>query len=133
MVLGAAHWVAYAHAMRLREELLAQSEPSQLKAPLYPHFLLNALNAASADGTLCFANGPFFPQPGKHFDICRAERCSAGFSPREALDGAVNSTPSPPTLPFSTRGTSIPRFRWTGARWSSPLSVRVATVRGTYT
>ena len=125
--------MAYARAMRTREKLPPRAQPSQLKAPLYLHFLLNALNAASADGTLCLANGPFFPHPGKHFDICRAERRSAGFSPREALDGAVNSTPSPPTLPFSTRGTSIPRFRWTGARWSSPLSVRVATVRGTYT
>jgi hypothetical protein len=50
--------------------------------------------SASADGTLYFASGPFFPQPGKHFDIFRAERRGAAFSPREALGAAINTAPS---------------------------------------
>lgn len=49
--------------------------------------------SVSADGTLYFASGPFFPQPGKHFDIYRAERTGAAFAPREALGAEVNTTP----------------------------------------
>lgn len=51
--------------------------------------------SVSADGTLYFASGPFFPQPGKHFDIYQAVRVGAGFAPRVAMGGAVNTTPSP--------------------------------------
>jgi Tol biopolymer transport system component len=51
--------------------------------------------SASADGTLYFASGPFFPQPGRHFDIYRAERRGSGFATRVALDDAVNTVPSP--------------------------------------
>jgi hypothetical protein len=48
--------------------------------------------SASVDGTLYFASGPFFPQPGRHFDIFRAERDGDGFAPREGVEG-VNTTP----------------------------------------
>jgi Tol biopolymer transport system component len=50
--------------------------------------------SVSADGTLYFASGPFFPQPGRHFDIYRAERQGDGFAPRQALGPAINTTPS---------------------------------------
>lgn len=49
--------------------------------------------SASADGTLYFASGPFFPQPGRHYDIYSAERDGNGFAPRQALGGGVNTTP----------------------------------------
>ena len=49
--------------------------------------------SVSADGTLYFASGPFFPQPGRHFDIYRAERDGDGFAAREVLDGGVNTPP----------------------------------------
>ncbi|MDF1502910.1 hypothetical protein [Roseisolibacter sp. H3M3-2] len=49
--------------------------------------------SVSADGTLYFASGPFFPQPGRHFDIYRAARDGDGFAPREALGPGVNTTP----------------------------------------
>lgn len=49
--------------------------------------------SADARGTLYFASGPFFPQPGRHFDIYRAEREGDGFARREALPGAVNTSP----------------------------------------
>ena len=48
--------------------------------------------SASADGTLYFASGPFFPQPGRHFDVYSAERSGDGFAPRQALGGGVNTT-----------------------------------------
>lgn len=51
--------------------------------------------SASADGTLYFASGPFFPQSGRHFDIYRADRRGTGFAPRVALSDAVNTVPSP--------------------------------------
>jgi Tol biopolymer transport system component len=51
--------------------------------------------SVSADGTLYFASGPFFPQPGLDFDIYRAERDGDGFAPREELGGGVNTQPSP--------------------------------------
>jgi Tol biopolymer transport system component len=50
--------------------------------------------SVSADGTLYFASGPFFPQPGVGFDIYRAERNGDGFAPREALGAGVNTAPS---------------------------------------
>jgi Tol biopolymer transport system component len=50
--------------------------------------------SVSADGTLYFASGPFFPQPGAHFDIYRAERDGDGFAPRVALGAGVNTVPS---------------------------------------
>lgn len=49
--------------------------------------------SADARGTLYFASGPFFPQPGRHFDIYRAERRGDGFAPREALPLTVNTVP----------------------------------------
>jgi hypothetical protein len=49
--------------------------------------------SVSAAGTLYFASGPFFPQPGRHFDIYRAERRGDGFAPREALGAGVNTAP----------------------------------------
>ncbi|HEX8363111.1 MAG TPA: hypothetical protein VF613_23510 [Longimicrobium sp.] len=49
--------------------------------------------SVSANGTLYFASGPFFPQPGRHFDIYRAERSGGGFAPREALGPGVNTAP----------------------------------------
>lgn len=49
--------------------------------------------SVDAKGTLYFASGPFFPQPGKHFDIYSAERDGDGFAPRVALGSGVNSTP----------------------------------------
>ncbi len=49
--------------------------------------------SVDANGTLYFASGPFFPQPGLHFDIYRAERFGDGFAPREALPAAVNTSP----------------------------------------
>jgi Tol biopolymer transport system component len=49
--------------------------------------------SASADGTLYFASGPFFPQPGRHFDIYSAEREGDGFAPRQALGVGVNTAP----------------------------------------
>lgn len=51
--------------------------------------------SVDARGTLYFASGPFFPQPGKHFDIYRAERAGDGFAPREALGSGVNTEPDP--------------------------------------
>ena len=50
--------------------------------------------SVSANGTLYFASGPFFPQPGLHWDIYRAERDGDGFAPREALGPGVNTAPS---------------------------------------
>ena len=49
--------------------------------------------SVDARGTLYFASGPFFPQPGQHFDIYRAERAGDGFAPRVALPAAVNTQP----------------------------------------
>lgn len=49
--------------------------------------------SVSANGTLYFASGPFFPQPGRHFDIYSAERAGDGFAPRQALGGGVNTAP----------------------------------------
>ena len=49
--------------------------------------------SASADGTLYFASGPFFPQPGRHFDIYRAARQGSGFAEREPLGPGVNTVP----------------------------------------
>jgi Tol biopolymer transport system component len=49
--------------------------------------------SVSADGTLYFASGPFFPQPGRHFDIYSAERAGDGFAPRQALGDGVNTRP----------------------------------------
>ena len=51
--------------------------------------------SVSANGTLYFASGPFFPQPGLDFDIYRAERDGDGFAPREELGAGVNTQPSP--------------------------------------
>jgi len=50
--------------------------------------------SASADGTLYFASGPIFPQPGKHYDIYSAQRDGEGFAPRQALGAGVNTTPA---------------------------------------
>jgi hypothetical protein len=50
--------------------------------------------SVSADGTLYFASGPFFPQPGRHFDIYEAPRLGRGFGARVALGPAINTTPS---------------------------------------
>ena len=69
-----------------------------------PRHLGDAVNTPTADelypsvdanGTLYFASGPFFPQPGKHFDIYAAAREGDGFAPRVALDAGVNTVPSP--------------------------------------
>ncbi|HLL81204.1 MAG TPA: hypothetical protein VK420_01080 [Longimicrobium sp.] len=49
--------------------------------------------SASADGTLYFASGPFFPQAGRHYDIYSAERAGDGFAPRQALGTGVNTAP----------------------------------------
>jgi hypothetical protein len=49
--------------------------------------------SVSANGTLYFASGPFFPQPGRHFDIYSAERDGDGFAPRQALGAGVNTAP----------------------------------------
>jgi hypothetical protein len=49
--------------------------------------------SASADGTLYFASGPLFPQPGRHFDIYSARREEDGFAPREPLGAGVNTQP----------------------------------------
>ncbi len=49
--------------------------------------------SASADGTLYFASGPLFPQPGRHFDIYSARREGDGFAPREPLGAGVNTQP----------------------------------------
>ena len=49
--------------------------------------------SASANGTLYFASGPLFPQPGRHWDIYSAERDGDGFAPRQALGPAVNTAP----------------------------------------
>lgn len=51
--------------------------------------------SVDANGTLYFASGPFFPQPGRHFDIYVAERAGDGFAPRVALGPAVNTAPAP--------------------------------------
>ncbi len=50
--------------------------------------------SVDAHGRLYFASGPFFPQPGKHFDIFAAARHGAGFAPRAALGPGVNTTPA---------------------------------------
>ena len=49
--------------------------------------------SVDAAGTLYFASGPFFPQPGKHFDIYRAERSGSDFGARVALGSGVNTAP----------------------------------------
>lgn len=49
--------------------------------------------SVDASGTLYFASGPLFPQPGKHFDVYRAEREGDGFAEREALGAGVNTEP----------------------------------------
>ena len=50
--------------------------------------------SVTADGTLYFASGPFFPQAGRHFDIYEAPRRGAGFGSRVALGSAINTTPT---------------------------------------
>ena len=50
--------------------------------------------SASARGTIYFASGPLFPQPGEHFDIYSAAREGDGFAPREPLGPAVNTEPT---------------------------------------
>lgn len=50
--------------------------------------------SASADGTLYFASGPLFPEPGRHWDIYSAARDRDGFRPREALGPGVNRAPA---------------------------------------
>ena len=50
--------------------------------------------SADARGTLYFASGPLFPQPGLHWDIYRAARSGDGFAPRDALPAAINTTPA---------------------------------------
>jgi len=50
--------------------------------------------SASVDGTLYFASGPLFPQPGRDFDIYSAERAGDGFAPRQALGSGVNTAPA---------------------------------------
>jgi Tol biopolymer transport system component len=52
-------------------------------------------HSASADGTLYFASGPPAPAAGKHYDIYRARASGRGFSAREALGAAINTTPAP--------------------------------------
>ncbi len=63
----------------------------------------DAVNSPTADelypsvdaaGTLYFASGPFFPQPGRHFDIYAATRDGNGFAPRVVLGSGVNTQPS---------------------------------------
>lgn len=49
--------------------------------------------SVDARGTLYFASGPLFPQPGRHFDIYSAERSGDGFAPRVALPAAINNAP----------------------------------------
>ncbi|HZF67728.1 MAG TPA: hypothetical protein VEZ47_06810 [Gemmatirosa sp.] len=56
--------------------------------------------SASADGTLYFASGPASPQPGRDFDIYRAERRGSSpdgprFAPRVAVGPGVNTAPVP--------------------------------------
>jgi hypothetical protein len=56
--------------------------------------------SASGDGTLYFASGPAFPQPGRDFDVYRAERrgppwAGTRFAPRVALGAGVNTAPAP--------------------------------------
>jgi Tol biopolymer transport system component len=50
--------------------------------------------SASGDGTIYFASGPPAPSAGKHYDIFRARPTGKGFSAREVLSGAINTTPS---------------------------------------
>ncbi len=50
--------------------------------------------SVAANGTLYFASGPFFPQPGKHFDIYSAVPRGHGFAPREPLGPAINTVPA---------------------------------------
>ena len=50
--------------------------------------------SGSADGTIYFASGPPAPASGKHYDIYRARRAGSGFSKREALGPAINTTPT---------------------------------------
>ncbi len=49
--------------------------------------------SVSADGTIYFASGPQFPQPGKHFDIYAAARSGSGFAERRRLGTGVNTVP----------------------------------------
>ena len=53
------------------------------------------LYPSATSGTLYFASGPLFPQPGKHWDIYSAERAGDGFAPRVALGAGVNTVPLP--------------------------------------
>ena len=66
-------------------------EINTLDDELYP--------SATANGTLYFAGGPLFPQPGRHFDIYSAERAGDGFAARQALGPAINTTPVPGGAP----------------------------------
>jgi Tol biopolymer transport system component len=50
--------------------------------------------SASADGTLYFASGPRAPAAGRHWDIYRAASSPDGFTMRENLGAAVNTSPS---------------------------------------
>ena len=50
--------------------------------------------SASRNGTIYFASGPFFPQPGRHFDIYSAEPEGDRFANRRPLSGGVNTAPS---------------------------------------
>jgi Tol biopolymer transport system component len=49
----------------------------------------------TANGVLYFASGPFFPQPGKHFDIYSADRRGSGFAMRESVGPSINTLPGP--------------------------------------
>ena len=50
--------------------------------------------SADARGTIYFASGPPFPQPGKHFDLYSAARAGEGFAPREQLGPSINTEPT---------------------------------------
>jgi Tol biopolymer transport system component len=68
------------------DPIRAGDEVNSSNDELYP--------SASADGTLYFASGPLFPQPGGNYDIYSAARSGDGFLPREALGPAINTAPS---------------------------------------
>ena len=70
------------------------SEPIHLGPELNTPTADELYPSVDANGTLYFASGPFFPQPGRHWDIYSAERDGDGFAPRVALGPGVNTVPS---------------------------------------
>lgn len=79
-------WMVEGTARGWGEPIHLGAEVNSPDDELYP--------SASSDGTLYFASGPQAPGAGRHYDIYRARSTGSGFSAREPLGAAINTTPA---------------------------------------